>query len=106
MIVAQIISKEVGEPIMVLVDVNEYRKRRNDYLKSLAQRAVQEAKDNNQDVELPPLSAFERRVIHIALKGENGVTTESVGEGEERHIVIKISAKGAVPDGRQGSASG
>lgn len=88
-----IISCEVGEPIKVLVDVNSYRQRRKEYLKSLAQRAVQEALESDQNIELQPLSAFERRVIHMVLKDEKGIMTESEGEGEDRHIVIKIDKK-------------
>ncbi len=92
-ILSQIISFKLGESINVLVDVNNYRQRRKEYLESLARRAAQEARDNKQSVELPPLSPFERRIIHLCLKDEKGVTTESVGEGEERHVVVKSTKK-------------
>jgi spoIIIJ-associated protein len=93
LIFAQMLSSSVGEVIPVVVDVNGYRKRRSAYLESLALRAAREAKESGQDVELPPLNAFERRVVHLALQGEGGVSTESEGEGSERHIIVKIDKK-------------
>ena len=92
-IFSQMLSRKVGEIVPVLVDVNDFRKRRTEYLKSLGLQAVQEARESKQDVELPHLSAYERRVIHLALKEEKGVKTESRGEGDERRIVVKIDVK-------------
>lgn len=92
-IFSQMMSKEVGEIIPILIDVNDFRKRRAEYLKSLAQRAAREATESNQDVELPPLSPYERRIIHLTLKNEEGVVTESKGEGDERRVVVKIDVK-------------
>jgi spoIIIJ-associated protein len=90
LIFAQMLSSEIGEVVTVLIDVNEYRKRREDYLRSLAYRASRQAKESGQDVELPPLPALERRIVHLTLKGEEGIITESEGEGEARHIILKI----------------
>ena len=90
LIFAQILSSEIGEPIPVLIDVNGYRDRRSKYLESLALRAAREAKESGQDIELPPLGAFERRIVHLHLKKEKGVSTISEGEGRERHIIVKI----------------
>ncbi|MFC1780244.1 protein jag [Patescibacteria group bacterium] len=92
-IFGQILSKEIEDIVTVSIDINNYRAKRKDYLVSLAQRAMQEALDSGQNVELPPLSAYERRVIHMTLKSEEGVTTESEGEGFDRHVVIKIVKK-------------
>jgi spoIIIJ-associated protein len=89
-IFAQILSKETKEAITVMLDINGYREKRKKYLQSLALRACEEAKESKQNVELPPLSSFERRVVHMTLKNEKGITTESEGEGEERHVVVKV----------------
>lgn len=79
-----------GEEVMaVCIDVNNYRERRKSYLKSLALRAATEAKESGQNIELPALSPYERRIVHLALKKEEGVSTESEGEGDERHVVVK-----------------
>jgi spoIIIJ-associated protein len=91
LIFSQMLANELGESVPVLIDINEYRQRRENYLKSLALRAVKEAKENKQDVELPPLSSYERRIVHLAVQDEDGVTTESMGEGSERHVVIKVN---------------
>ncbi len=87
---SQMLYRKLDESFPVLVDVNGFRKRRKDYLKSLARRAMEEAKESGQEIELPPLSPFERRIVHISLKDEEGVKTESKGEGEDRHIVVKL----------------
>jgi len=89
----QILSREIEENVMVLVDINGFRERRKAHLESLALRAMQQAKDSKQDIELPPLSPYERRVIHLLIKKEEGVETESIGEGEDRHIVVKFENK-------------
>ena len=90
LIFAQILSTQLDEVVTVLIDINDYRQKREKYLKSLGLKAARQAMENKQDVELPPLSAYERRIIHMALKGEEGVSTESIGEGFDRHIVVKI----------------
>jgi spoIIIJ-associated protein len=92
-IFGQILSKEIEDIVIVSIDVNNYRVKRKDYLMSLAQRAMREALDTGQNIALPPLSAYERRVIHMTLKSEEDVTTESEGEGYDRHIVVKIVKK-------------
>lgn len=87
----QIVLNKTETAIPVMVDINQYRERREQYLRSLAKRAAVEAKESQQDVELPPLSAYERRVVHLALSEDPEVETESAGEGSDRHIVIKIT---------------
>ncbi len=92
-ILSRILVSELDEPIKILVDINNYREKRKEYLISLARKAMQEAVESGQDVGLQPLSAFERRIIHMALKDDNKVTTESEGEGEDRHVIVKINKK-------------
>lgn len=87
-IYAQVLSNQLGEIVNVMLDVNGYRAKRNEYLESLALRVAQEAKESGQNVELLPLSAYERRIIHMKLKEDPDVTTESTGEGRERHVVV------------------
>lgn len=86
----QMLNNQMEESIPVVVDINNYRGRRIQYLESLAHRAALEAKETGQNVELPPLSAFERRVVHLALQEDDSVETESVGDDQDRHIVVKI----------------
>lgn len=90
LIVSQMIARDLEDRIRVLVDVNNYRERRKEYLQSLGRKAAAQAQENNQSVELPPLSPYERRIIHMSLKDVDGVETESEGEGRDRHIVVKV----------------
>jgi spoIIIJ-associated protein len=81
---------ENREERMVALDVMNYKRRQVDNLTILAKKMAQEAKDFNKEIELRPMNAFERRIIHVALKDDDFVQTESVDEGENRRVVIKI----------------
>jgi len=72
----------------VNVDVAGYKKQHNDRIAKQAEVWFKEVKDSGQAKDLQPMSAAERRVVHKAAE-EYGLTTESVGEGRDRHIVIK-----------------
>lgn len=74
----------------VNVDIAEYKKQRADRLREKAEGWVKEVKDSGEAKELRPMNSADRRVVH-KLANENGVVTESVGEGRERHIVLKPS---------------
>jgi len=84
-----ILSRQFQKDLRLLLEVNDYRERREKYLQDIAERASGEVISTGQNVELPPMKAYERRAIHIALRGREGILTESVGEGEERRIIIK-----------------
>ena len=73
----------------IIVDTEKYREKRMDYLKSLAKKLAEKAISTGRPVSLDPMSSFERRIVHMALDKEEGVYTESVGEGSERQVVIK-----------------
>lgn len=72
----------------VNVDIAEYKKQRADRLREKAEEWVKEVKDSGKSKELRPMNAADRRVIH-QLATEHGLITESVGEGRDRHIVLK-----------------
>lgn len=72
----------------VNVDIAEYKKQRADRLREKAEEWVKEVRDNSQEKELQPMNAADRRVVH-KLASEYGLDTESVGEGRDRHIVLK-----------------
>lgn len=73
----------------VILDINNYRESKKNNIRRLAMElADQVARDRKPQV-LKPMNAFERRNVHLFLEGDNRVTTESVGEGEERKVVIK-----------------
>ena len=72
----------------VSVDVADYKKARADRLAEAAQEWIKEVKDSGKDKPLKPMNAADRRTIH-KVAGEYGLSTESVGEGRDRHIVLK-----------------
>jgi spoIIIJ-associated protein len=78
-----------GEEIKISLDINDYRKRKAIFLKELAQVTADEVSLNKKNKELEPMSSYERRIIHMVLKERKDVLTESIGEGEERRIVIR-----------------
>jgi spoIIIJ-associated protein len=85
---ALIVSKEAGHWIQLVVDVEGYRNRRERQLRQLARRMADQAMKTGKRQVLEPMSAAERRVIHIELRNYEGVTTESIGEEPTRKITI------------------
>jgi spoIIIJ-associated protein len=81
---------------MFLVDVNDYRTKQIKDLEMKAVMMAERARSFQYDVELSPMSAYERLIIHTALQHAPDVKTESQGEGRSRRVVIKYSA-GANP---------
>jgi spoIIIJ-associated protein len=78
---------------MVLIDVNDYRGKQIKELQMKAVMMAERARSFQYDVELSPMSAYERLIIHTALQGAPHVKTESQGEGRNRRVVIKYSAE-------------
>lgn len=72
----------------VNVDVADYKKQRADRLRDRAQEWVKQVRDNGEPMNLEPMNAADRRIIH-KLAAEYSLTSESSGEGRERHIVLK-----------------
>lgn len=75
----------------VNVDVAEYKKSRADRLTTKAQEWINKVKQSGEDLHLQPMNAADRRTVHQAA-ADAGLTTESEGEGRERHIVIKSAS--------------
>lgn len=88
-LVRVIVTRKVGEPLRVLVDINGYRKKRLLSLKELARTTADQVRFSKQAVGLDPMSAFERRIIHVELAARPDVVTESVGQDPERRVMVK-----------------
>ena len=80
--------KEVSGHCHIVVDVENYRSRREETLINLAKRLASKVKRNRQKVSLEPMNAFERKIIHTALHDDKHIVTESAGDEPFRHIVI------------------
>src|SRR5579872_425779 len=83
------ISKELGSFVRVSLEVGDYKKNRTDYLLSLAAKTKDRAITEGRGIAMPELKAWERRLVHLHLQGDEEVETESIGEGKERVLVIK-----------------
>ncbi|MBI4798671.1 MAG: Jag N-terminal domain-containing protein [Desulfarculus sp.] len=94
-LVTRIVSHRCGRPVRIVVDAGEYRRRRRESLEDLAQRMAHKARQTGKPVAVGPLSAQERRVVHLTLKGQAGLSTSSRGRGELKKVVITPSRPGA-----------
>lgn len=81
-------NKEVTGHCHIVVDVENYRARREETLVNLAKRLASKVKRNRQKISLEPMSAFERKIIHLTLQNEPHIVTDSEGEEPYRHVVI------------------
>jgi len=71
------------------LDINKYKKKKTEYLKELANSVADQVALTKKEKVLPPMQAFERRIIHLELADRSDVTTESIGKEPERRVVIK-----------------
>ena len=72
----------------LVVDIGNYRQRRQESLESLARRVAEQVRTNRRPVPLEPMQAYERRIVHMVLREDPTVYTESTGEGDSRRIVV------------------
>jgi spoIIIJ-associated protein len=82
------LSRQMGTWTRVLVDVEDYRGRRERQLREIAERAAARVVETGKMLQLEPMPALERRWIHLALKGNADVVTQSIGEEPNRRIVV------------------
>jgi spoIIIJ-associated protein len=101
-IVSAITSKRVGRSVHVPVDIEGYRHRREEQLREIAQRVASRVRASGQAVTLEPMLAYERRIVHLSVQGQQGLKTESVGMEPNRRVVISSTAPGARGPFREG----
>lgn len=89
LIIATLIFKKLGEWKRVVVNVGDYRERREETLRNLAAEFAQEALTTKQTVILPYLTPSERRIVHLTLQDNAEVVSESQGEGKNRRLTIR-----------------
>jgi len=87
-IVRLIMAHKMQVRVPIILDVENYKQRRCEGLRILANRLAEQVKTRKTPFSMEPMPAFERRVVHIALADHPDVTTESTGFGEERKVVI------------------
>lgn len=87
-IVSMITVRTIGFRYPVVVDVEGYKNRQRQKLESIAHSSANRAASQHRRVGLRPMTPYERRIIHIALRDDNRVETVSEGEGSARHVVV------------------
>lgn len=87
-LVSRIVGRQLGERVPIEIDVEGYLERRRQQLEQRALRLAERVKSTGEPVTLEPMSSGDRRTIHLALKQDTRVRTESLGEGPLRQLVI------------------
>lgn len=88
-IIRLIVRRKTDDKVKFVLDVNSYRQQKNEAVVELAKAAVEQALSENRAVVMRPMSAYERRLVHMELSQNEQVVTESIGEGEARKVVVK-----------------
>lgn len=83
------VARKLPAPAAIDIDINNYRKRREEFLKDLARQAGERARFSRQPYALEPMSPFDRRVIHCTVAEYSDIISESAGEGFFRHVIIR-----------------
>ena len=79
--------------IRLFLDIDGYKASRNQTIIDLANKTAEQAVKIERNIHLDPMNAYERRIVHTTLQDRDDVTTESTGEGEKRHVVVKPTFK-------------
>jgi spoIIIJ-associated protein len=83
-----LVSTKYGNDYVIGLDIEQYRKRREQSLIEMARRIAAEVRETGDVITLEPMPAAERRIVHITLEEEPGVRTESVGSGSDRQVEV------------------
>lgn len=83
------VYKKTEEWQKIVLNVNDWREKREEYLQKMAANLAQKVKFSGREVALASLTATERRIIHLYLASNPDVVTASEGEGVQRHLIIK-----------------
>lgn len=87
-VVSAITVRSIGYRYPVVVDVEGYKNRQRQKLESIARSSANKAANQHRSVKLRPMTPYERRIVHIALRDDSRVETASEGEGSARHVVV------------------
>ena len=88
MLINRMVNKQLKNSVRVVLDIDDYRKRRSDNIAQMAHRLGEKAKRAGHFLTVGPFNAYDRRTIHLTLKEDPSLKTESLGEGELKKIKI------------------
>lgn len=95
LLVNQILNRQSDEFKRVVIDVGGWRKSKEADLERRARNWAEEVVESGQEIELEPMPSWQRRIVHMVVGEIEGVESESMGEGRDRHLVLSPVAKGA-----------
>ena len=84
----RMIAKKHNQPA-IFFDINNYRQERENLIAELARAAAKKVLQTKENIQLPAMNSYERRLVHVELAVHPEVTTESAGSGKDRYVVIK-----------------
>ncbi len=93
-LVGRIVSRKMGGYQRLTLDVGGYLKNRQEILRQKAVKAAERARKSNREVQMEPMKASERRIVHVALTNEEGISTYTTGNGDMRKVCIAPAGKG------------
>jgi spoIIIJ-associated protein len=93
-LVGRIVSRKMGGYQRLTLDVGGYLKNRQEILRQKAVKAADRARRSNREVQMEPMKASERRIVHVALTDQEGITTYTTGNGDMRKVCIAPAGKG------------
>jgi spoIIIJ-associated protein len=93
-LIGRIVSRKMGGYQRLTLDVGGYLKNRQEILRQKAVKAAERVRNSNREVQMEPLKASERRIVHVALTGEEGISTYTTGNGDMRKVCIAPAGKG------------
>ncbi len=94
LLVSLIVGHRTKHRMRISIDAENYRERREENLRSLALRVAQQVRNYHRSIALEAMPPHERRIVHIALAESKDISTESIGEGDERRVVISLKRPG------------
>ena len=92
-LVGRIASKRIGQPVHPRLDAEGFRAQRKGALEDLATQSAEEVRRTRRPQLLPPLSPWERRLVHLALAEDPDVETESEGDGFLKRVVVRLKSR-------------
>ena len=87
--ILRLLIKKTGDQRRVILDINNYRLQKENYIREIAQKAGRQVMLTKKEVYLPPMNSYERRLVHLELSINPDVATESIGYEPERRVIIK-----------------
>ncbi|GIW69390.1 MAG: hypothetical protein KatS3mg101_0137 [Patescibacteria group bacterium] len=84
------VLRQTGEQVTVIIDINGYRDQRTEKIQNMARSYIDRVRFFQKDVELPPMDPWERRQIHMFVSEYDDIISESIGEGRDRRVTLKL----------------